>query len=128
MAKKILEVIETAHRATLEEQDDPILWLAATLRGAGTQVDVLLRGNAVGYLVRGQDARGLAFGARKQSQAPHLDEDVSALLGRGAAVYYLEEDLTQRGVRREEIVDGARAIKRATLAELFADYDQVWSF
>lgn len=128
MAKKILKIVETAYRGTLEEQDDPVLWLAATLKGNGADVDVLLRGNATSYLVRGHDASGLAFGDRKQAQSAHLDDDVRALAGKGVKVFYVEEDARERGLERGEISDGVQAIGRAGLAELFEGYEQVWSW
>ena len=128
MSKNILQIVETAYRATLEEQDDPVLWLATSLKGNGVTLDVLLRGNAVNYLVRDQDATGLQFGGRRQTQPPRLARDVETLIGKGAAVYYLEEDLRARGIRRTEIIDGARPIATHGLIELVESYDQVWNW
>lgn len=128
MAQRILKIIETAYRGTIEEQDDPIVWLAHTLRGNGAAIDVLLRGNAVNYLVRGQDASGLAFGAKRQTQPPRLDADVAALADKGVAVYYVEEDVAARGLGKLELLDHAQPIAQAALPELLGRYEQVWHF
>lgn len=126
MAKKILSIIATAYRATLEEQDDPIVWLTHALRGAGAELDVLLRGNAVNYAVKGQDASGLAFGDRRQTQPPRIDEDVAKLTAKGVRVFLVEEDLADRGVERSDLIAGIETVTRAALPNLFGAYDQVW--
>ena len=126
MSKKILQIVETAYRATLEEQDDPVLWLAASLRGNGLGSDVLLRGNAVNYVVDGQDASGLVLGARKQTQPPRLAHDVQQLVAKGARVFYVEDDAAARGIARGEVVDGPQPIAAHALPELFEGYEQLW--
>jgi hypothetical protein len=126
MAKRVLSIIATAYRATLEEQDDTILWLTHALRGAGAPVDVLLRGNATNYAVKSQDASGLAFGERRQTQPPRLGDDVAKLVAKGAHVFFVEEDVAERGIERSELVAGVEPVARAALPALAAAYDQVW--
>lgn len=124
--KQILSVVETAYRATLEEQDDPVLWLSQALRGAGARVDILLRGNAVNYAVRGQDSSGLRFGARAQTQPPNLERDLAALRSKGAEIYYVKEDAVARGIRADELVPGVEPVNVDALPGLFKAFDLVW--
>ena len=126
MAKTILQVIETAHRATLEEQDDTVVWITHAMKGAGGEFGVLLRGNAVGYGVRDQDASGLAFGDKKQSQPPRVADDITKLTGKGVTVHVVAEDLAERGIQTEDLVPGLKPVSRSGLPALFAGYDMVW--
>ena len=126
MSKKVLNVVETAYRATLEEQDDTVIWLTHALKGAGADLNVLLRGNAVNYAVKGQDASGLAFGARRQTQPPRIDQDLAKLLTKGVKVFFVEDDLAERGVQRSELIEGVEPVPRGRLPQLLASYDQVW--
>ncbi len=126
MAKKVLSIVASAYRATLEEQDDTVVWLAYTMKGVGADMDVLLRGNAVNYAVRGQDASGLVFGDRRQTRPPRVDEDLGRLISAGVRVFLVEEDLAERGVLRSDLIAGVEPIARAGLPGLLGPYDQVW--
>lgn len=123
---KALNVIDTAYRATLEEQDDPVVWLTHAMKGAGADLSVLLSGNAVNYAAKGQDASGLKFGERAQKQSAHLADDLVGLLGKGVDVYIVHEDLVDRGLGRGDLVDGLKSISRAGIPALMGDFDQVW--
>jgi sulfur relay (sulfurtransferase) DsrF/TusC family protein len=125
---KVLNIIHTAYRATLEEQDDPVVWLTHTLKGAGAEVDVLLRGNAVHYAVQDQDPAGLSFGDKRQTQPPRLADDISSFVGKGLKVFVLEEDAAERGLERGELVSGLTPVSRSGLPEIMAGYDQVWQW
>ena len=123
---KVLQIIESAYRATLEEQDDTIVWITHAMKGAGADLDVLLRGNAVNYCLKGQDASGLAFGDWKQTQPPRLGDQVAGLVGKGVEVFYVEEDAAERGVDSANMVDGVQPVGRGGVAKLLGSYDQVW--
>jgi sulfur relay (sulfurtransferase) DsrF/TusC family protein len=126
MAKRSLNIVETAYRAVMEEQDDTILWLLAAMQGAGGAHTVVLRGNAVNYAVAGQGAPGLTVGQWKQTQAPRMDRDVVDLMeNRRIPVYVVEEDLAERGVGREELVPRVKLVSRKALPALFAEYEMV---
>ena len=126
MAKKTLNIVESAYRAVMEEQDDTVLWLLAAMQGAGARHSVVLRGNAVNYAVAGQGAPGLTVGEWKQTQAPRMDRDVLDLIeNRKIPVYLIEEDLADRGIDRGEIVPGVKLIGRKMLPKLVAEYEVV---
>jgi len=128
MADKVLAIVETAYRATLEEQDDPIIWLSHSLRGAGADVHVLLRGAAVNYGVREQDASGLAFGARAQTQPPRIDHDLTSLIAKGADVYYVRDDAAARGIVGDDLIEGLTPVSADDLPALFSNFQHVWHF
>jgi intracellular sulfur oxidation DsrE/DsrF family protein len=123
---KVLNIVEAAYRGTLEEQDDTIIWICHAMKGANADIDVLLRGNAVNYAVKAQDASGLAFGDAKQTQPPKLADDLAKLKGKGVKVYVVEDALSERGIEATELIDGMDLVPRRKLANLFAGYDQVW--
>lgn len=123
---KAINIIETAYRATIEEQDDTIVWVTHAMKGAGADLDVLLRGNAVNYGIKGQDASGLSFGDAKQTEPPRLDDDVAKLLPKGVKVYVVEEDLAERGIESSDLIDGLTSVSRSGLAALLDGYDHVW--
>ena len=123
---KALNIIESAYRATIEEQDDTIVWLNHAMKGAGADLGVLLRGNAVNYAVRGQDAAGLTFGDWRQTQPPRIADDIAALVAKGVAVYVMDEDLARRGLEPGDLVGGLQRITQDRLPGLFSAHDQVW--
>jgi sulfur transfer complex TusBCD TusB component (DsrH family) len=123
---KILNIVETAYRATLEEQDDTVLWLTQMLKNAGADIAILLRANAVNYAVRGQDASGLTFGELRMAHPPEIDRDLEKMLAKGIPVYLLQEDAVDRGLSDQDLIPGIQKILRKDLPELVDRHDQVW--
>jgi intracellular sulfur oxidation DsrE/DsrF family protein len=126
MPKRILQIIENAYRATVEEQDDTVVWFTHAMRAGGAEMTVVLRGNAVNYAVRGQDASGLQFGSRKQTQPPDLARDVAQLVARGVPVYAVAGDAADRGIGAAEIVEGVQVVDHARIPRLIAEHDLVF--
>ena len=126
MAKKTLNIVESAYRAVMEEQDDTILWLLAAMQGAGAEHSVVLRGNAVNYAVAGQGAPGLTIGGWKQTQAPRMDRDVIDLVAtRKIPVFVIEEDLVARGIARSELIPEIELLSSTMLPKRMADYELI---
>jgi sulfur relay (sulfurtransferase) DsrF/TusC family protein len=123
---KILNIVETAYRATIEEQDDTALWLTQSLRNAGADIAVLLRASAVNYASKGQDGSGLTIGDIKNSHGPKIDQDVSKMIEKGIPIYLVEEDAKDRGITDSELIVGVKKISKKKLPELFDQFDDVW--
>lgn len=123
---KVLNIVETAYRATLEEQDDTILWLSQSFQSAGTDVSILLRGNAVNYLVRGQKSFNLSFGTWQQTHPPELSRDLEQMIEKGIVVYAIEEDIEERSLPQHRLIKDVLMISKKQIASLFDRFEHVW--
>jgi sulfur relay (sulfurtransferase) DsrF/TusC family protein len=123
---KALQIIESAYRCTIEEQDDPAVWVTHAMKNADADLGVLLRGNAVNYAVRGQDASGLAFGDMSHAHPPSIDMEINRFLEKDIPVYLVMEDAENRGIEETEFLPGIESVSRRDLPLIFEAYDQVW--
>ena len=131
---KVLNIVEAAYRGTLEEQDDPIIWICSAMKGANADIDVLLRGNAVNYAIKAQNAGGLSIGGQEQTQPPKIADDLVRLRLEAFRVEELADRAPSRPVApRHRLVhhhDLARALDvvladRASLHDGDTDHAEV---
>jgi len=123
---RVLNIIETGYRATLEEQDDPVIWIIHAMKGAGADHSVLLRGNAVNYGVMAQGVPPLMFGDRVQKHAPRIAEQVASLVAKGVEVMVVRECLAERGIEEDELMAGLTPVREAAIPKVMGGFDQVW--
>ena len=125
---KVLQVIDQGFRTTTEEQDDAILWLARSMRGAGAELRVLLGGHAVHYGVLRQRQPALTVAGWRQTEPADLPTDIASLVESGVPVYAVAEDMSERGLDSGALQRGVTAVARADLARLYEEADQVWQW
>ncbi len=121
----ILSVIDTAYRATLEEQDDTSLWFTHACKNSGADVHILLTGNAVNYAVKTQNPKPLHFGTSSVSSPHKFHEDLESFKKTGSKVFFIKEDLVERGIGIDSLI-GIEGIKRSNLASFIDGYDHIW--
>ena len=123
---KHLNIVSSGYRATIEEQDDTIVWISHAMRNAGAGIDMLLRGAAVNYPARGQQVSPVTIGGRTQQHAPDVHGQVRDFCSNGSTVYVVREDLDERAIDHRSLLQEVRLVDRADLPALLSGYDQVW--
>lgn len=126
MAKKVLSIIDTAYRATLEEQDDTVVWFTHMLRQSGADITVLLTGNAVNYAVRRQQPPALRFGPAAIEFPPRLDRDLQQAAEAGVKLVLVRDDADVRGIPAPTLMPEVEQISREQLADFLNGFDLIW--
>ena len=123
---RILNILSNPYRATLEEQDDTIIWLSHAMTGAGASIDLLLTGQAVNYAMEDQNACGLFIGGIKQSCPPDICREIGNLINKGGEVFLEKESIELLGIEEKNILEGIKVTRQADCAELFSSYQHIW--
>lgn len=124
---RYLSIIDTAYRATLEEQDDTALWFNQAMKNGGAEVSILLSGDAVSYAVENQDAKGLRFGARAV-RGPDIVRDLKTVMDKKIPLFVVDEDLADRGISASQLIPGVEQIPRSGVAKLIDGHDRILSW
>jgi len=125
---KVLQVIDQAFRTTVEEQDDTILWLTQSMRGAGADLTVLLSGHGVHYAVQARRQPALVLGSWQQSEPAEIYRDIRRLVDAGVPVYAVRDDIEERGLQQSTVQAGVALIGRQKIADLYEQADQIWQW
>lgn len=125
---KVLQVIDQAFRTTVEEQDDTILWLTQSMRGAGADLIVLLTGHGVHYAVQAKRQPALVLGSWQQSEPAEIHHDIRRLVDAGVPVYAVRDDIEERGLQPSAVQKGVALVARKEVADLYEQVDQVWQW
>jgi len=123
---KVLQVIDQAFRTTTEEQDDTILWLTQSMRGAGGDLMVLLSGHGVHYAVLSERQPALELGSWQQQQPSEIPRDIANLVNSGVPVFAVRDDLEERGLAHLPLQGKVELVSRDSLPDLYEQADQIW--
>lgn len=125
---KVLQVVEQAFRTLVEEQDDTILWLTRSMKGAGAELSVLLVGHAAYYAVQQRRQPALTVGKWQQTEPAAITADIDGLVESGVPIFVVREDLAERGLASLPVRSGIEVVDRKTLPQLYDGVDQVWQW
>jgi sulfur transfer complex TusBCD TusB component (DsrH family) len=95
------------------------------LKNSGAELSVMLRSNAVNYIVP-QECPRVKIGTIGINHPARPNEDIKRLQDKGVSVFAIRDDLEERGVNLANCLPGVNLIRRDDIALLLDDYDQVW--
>jgi len=121
----LLCICDQGYRASIEEQDDTVVWMTHMLQKSNTSTALLLRGSAVNYANKAQQSVGVTFGDWKQLHPADFPRDLQRYRADGGRVMVVEEDVVARGLGKDDLVEGATLVKRGDIAKIASEFDHI---
>jgi hypothetical protein len=126
---KVIGVIEAVRGARAGGEDDPAVRLAHATKDKGSDLHLLLRGEAVVYAARETYAPDTGLSDAPGASLIHYQGgDVVDLIWKGVKIFVIGEDLADRGLAGEDIVGGLSPVSRAELPAFLERFDRVCYF
>lgn len=127
MAKKILSILSHTEYGNLEDSDIG-LFASAFAPVAGQHLTILLREDAVNYAVRGQDGTGIKIAGTPIQPGFLIETDLKSVNQSNIPLYAIREDLAERGIKPDEVIEGVKLMSRTELGKLVDQFDSVWNW
>jgi len=127
MPKKILSVLSHTEYGNLEDSDIG-LFASAFASVAGQPLTLLLREEAVNYAVRGQEGTGIKIAGAVVQPGFLIETDLRSVSQANIPVYAIQEDVEERGLRKDELIEGIQLLSRTELAKFVDQFDTVWNW
>ena len=124
----ILSICEQGYRATVEEQDDTVIWLTHMLRRSEMDIGLVLRGSAVNYASTSPEPVGVSFGDWTQAHPANLARDLESFIADGGRVYASSEDLAKYALERSKLVEGVIPLDFDGIVDLIGDHDIIMNW
>jgi len=127
MPKKILSVLAHTEYGNLEDSDIG-LFASAFASVAGQPLTLLLRDDAVNYAARGQEGSGIKIAGAVVQPGFLIETDLKSVQQANIPVYALREDLEERGIKTDEVIEGIQLLSRRELGRFVHQFDTVWNW
>lgn len=121
-----LIIIDRAYRGSVETQFADVLYFIRELSRQLGGIDLLLRGLAVTYAVKGS-CTAIRLADRDVTTLPDPRRSIQTLLDEGVTVFVEEPDLAALGLSDgDRLLSGARLVQIGELALRWSTYLGVW--
>jgi hypothetical protein len=122
----LLCICDQGYRASVEEQDDTVIWLTHMLqKEENFQTALLLRGSAVNYANKAQKSVGVTFGSWVQQNPADFPRDIARYRAEGGRVQAVRADHNARGLSDADLIEGIQVIDKRQIAGLVSEFENV---
>ena len=70
----------------------------------------------------------LQMGGKALTHPPDLGRDLGLVRAQGARIFAVQDDLDDRGIVAEELIEGIECVPEAGLGALMGDYQALWAW